>query len=317
LEDWDITRDGPYFGFLIPNETDKYYYVWLDAPIGYISSTENYCKGKKVKTEDYWKKDAEIIHFIGKDIIYFHLLFWPALLMASGFNLPSNLVVHGFLTVSKEKMSKSRGTFLTAREYLDILHPEYLRFYYASNLSHKMADIDLDLDDLKSKINNELVANIANFAYRVLSFTAKNFDYKITKVEDANFVRKFNFDEIRTLYENFEFREAVKKILETSSLGNKYFQENQPWKLIKEDKKKAQQVVTLCVNLVKNLAIVLKPILPQFSEKLEKQLNLKNLTWKDINFNLKNHKISDASILVKKIEEELKMFGQNPFSQFF
>jgi len=314
LKDWDITRDSPYFGFNIPGEKDKYYYVWLDAPIGYISSTENYCKGKKIKTDDYWKKDAEIIHFIGKDIIYFHFLFWPALLMAAGFNLPNNLVVHGFLTLNREKMSKSRGTFLTAREYLDILDPEYLRFYYASNLSHKMSDLDLDWKDFKDKVNNELVANIGNFVYRVLSFTNKNFDSEISRISDKNFVKKFDFDRVKELYEKYEFREAVKHILQISSLGNKYFQDNEPWKLVKKDRKKAQEVITLSVNLVKNLAIVIKPILPEFSEKIEKQLNVKELSWKDTGFELKNHKIGKAEILIKKIEKDI-VFENNGFSK--
>src|SRR3989338_3700343 len=168
LKDWDISRDGPYFGFKIPGEQDKYFYVWLDAPIGYISSTENYARENGLDAEkDYWKsEDAEIIHFIGKDIIYFHYLFWPALLHAADFNMPTSLFVHGFLTVNGEKMSKSRGTFLTARQFLEHYDARFLRYYYASNLSKKLSDIDLNFKDFHERINNELVANIANLAYR-------------------------------------------------------------------------------------------------------------------------------------------------------
>jgi len=316
LKDWDITRDGPYFGFKIPGEENKYYYVWLDAPIGYISSTDNYCKtkgkSKGVSVEDYWNKEGStIIHFIGKDIIYFHFLFWPAVLMAADFNLPDHLVVHGFLTVKKTKMSKSRGTLLTAREYLSSLNPEYLRFYYAASLSHKISDIDLDIDDFKDKINNELVANIANLAYRTLNFINKNFDSKLADVKafDEGFAKQFHFDRIIGYYNTYEFREAVKLILHYSSLGNKYFQENEPWKLIENDRERARRVTSLCANLVKNLCILLKPVIPKFSEKLEKQLNLKNLTFKDLNFDLGEHKISTAKPLVKKIDDELKVFA--------
>ena len=186
LKDWDITRDGPYFGFKIPGEEDKYYYVWLDAPIGYIASTEYYCthlaKGKE-RVEEYWK-DGRIIHFIGKDIIYFHFLFWPAMLMNSGFALPEDIVVHGYLVANKEKMSKSRGTFFTARDYLNVLPPDYLRFYYAANLSKTMSDIDLDFNDIKSRANNELVADLGNFVYRVLSFVNKNFDSTLSGFDE-------------------------------------------------------------------------------------------------------------------------------------
>ncbi|MBN1157121.1 methionine--tRNA ligase, partial [Candidatus Woesearchaeota archaeon] len=270
LEDWCISRDGPYFGFLIPGETDKYYYVWLDAPIGYIASAQNYCDKHNENVDDYWK-NGEIIHFIGKDIIYFHLLFWPAMLMGAEFTLPSNIVVHGFLTVNKEKMSKSRGTLFTAEEFLDIAEPELLRFYYAANLTHSLSDIDLDLHDFAERVNSELVSNIANFFYRVLSFANKNFDSKLSTVEDEAFVKQTlpYFDKIKEYYQTFEFREAVKAILQVSSLGNKYFQDNEPWKLIKDDREKAHKVITLCANLVKNINISLKPIMPAFTKKIE------------------------------------------------
>ena len=218
LNDWDISRDGPYFGFKIPGEEDKYYYVWLDAPIGYIASTQNYCKQNGLDAEkDYWKnKNSEIIHFIGKDIIYFHFLFWPAVLMESGFNLPSYEVVHGFLTVNGEKMSKSRGTFLTARDFLKKYNPEYLRYYYAKLLSKKMSDIDLDFSDFADSVNNELVANIGNFCYRVLSFLEKNFDSSFDSIEEDEklFGEIIKLTEkIREDYDNVNFKNVVRVFL--------------------------------------------------------------------------------------------------------
>ncbi|MBI2656513.1 methionine--tRNA ligase [Candidatus Woesearchaeota archaeon] len=307
LEDWNISRDGPYFGFKIPGEEDKYYYVWLDAPIGYIASTENYCKKNGLKAEDYWNsKTSRIYHFIGKDIIYFHFLFWPAMLLGSGFELPHDIVVHGFLTVNGEKMSKSRGTFFTAREFLQKYNAEYLRFYYASLLSKTMSDIDLSFDDFRKKINNELAANIGNFCYRVLNFLNKNFDGEIKEIDKNKELTKEINEKIKNIgknYYNLNFIEVVKDVLHISSLGNKYFQENEPWKLINEDKAKVHKILGLCVNIVKNLSILIEPILPSFSLDLQKQLNLENLKWQNINFKLKNHKIGKDDILIKKMEE--------------
>ena len=305
LEDWDITRDGPYFGFKIPGEEDKYYYVWLDAPIGYISSLSNYLDKDVKKAEKVWN-DSEIIHFIGKDIIYFHFLFWPAVLLGADFKIPDYLVVHGFLTVKKEKMSKSRGTLLTAREYLELYEPEHLRFYYAKNLSRKMSDINLDFDDLKDSVNNELAANIGNFCFRVLSFLEKNFDGKIKDIEKDNKLiseidKKIKI--IKECYEEVDYNVVIKEIMNISSLGNKYFQEKQPWALIKEDKEKTQKIVGLCVNIVNNLGILLSPVLPKFSSELQQQLNVREFEWKNLGFELKNHKIGKTKILVNRMNE--------------
>ena len=315
LEDWNISRDGPYFGFKIPNEEDKYYYVWLDAPIGYIASTDNYCRQHGLKTEDYWNnKTSRIFHFIGKDIIYFHFLFWPAMLLGSDFNLPTDIVVHGFLTVNGEKMSKSRGTFFTAREFLEKDNAENLRFYYACLLSKTMSDIDLNFNDLTKKINNELVANIGNFCYRVLNFLNKNFNGEIKDIES----NKKLIGELSKLTKNIEknyhklnFNDVVKDILRFSSLGNKYFQDNEPWKLINDDKEKVHKILGLSVNLVKNLSILIHPILPNFSSNLQQQLNTQGLKWIDINFKLKNHKIGKEEILVAKIEETGEKHDKN------
>lgn len=310
LEDWNISRDGPYFGFKIPGEENKYYYVWLDAPIGYIASTDNYCKKHGLKTEDYWNsKDARIYHFIGKDIIYFHFLFWPAMLLGSGFQLPYHIPVHGFLTVNGQKMSKSKGTFFTAREFLQIHNAEHLRFYYASLLGKAISDVDLNFYDFAKKINNELAANIGNFCYRILNFLNRYFDGEIKDVDSnkklVGEMKKLE-KSIEKNYHELNFNEAVKGILHISSLGNKYFQENEPWKLIEKDKKKVHKILGLCANIVKNLSILIEPILPDFSSKLQQQLNIKNLKWGDIKFELKSHKIGKDEILIRKVEENQK-----------
>jgi len=312
LQDWDISRDGPYFGFKIPGEADKYYYVWLDAPVGYIASTENYCNQNNLNTEkDYWKnKESEIIHFIGKDIIYFHFLFWPAMLMESGFNVPNNIIVHGFLTINGEKMSKSRGTFFTAKEALKLFEPEYLRYYYAKNLSKKMSDIDLDIKDFQDSINNELVANIGNFTYRVLSFLDKNYDGEITTIDDQKDLEKDIFElveKVKDDYSDANFKSAVKNILHISAIGNRYFQDTEPWKLIKYDRDKVQEILGFCVNIVKNLSILLSPILPELSAQLNQHLNLEQASWEHIDFKLINHKTNKPKIIFNRIEEDIKI----------
>ncbi len=322
LEDWCISRDGPYFGFKIPGDENKYFYVWMDAPIGYIASTENYCKKHNERTEDYWKsKDSEIIHVIGKDIIYFHYLFWPAVLMAAELHVPDKIVVHGYVTMKKEKMSKSRGTMIRAREYLDVLDPELLRFYYASGLTGKMSDVDFDPDDFVEKINNELVANIANFCYRVTSFANNNFNSEIKEIAKDNEAKAF-MNELRIKFESagkhyfsFDFREAVKDILAVSSLGNKYFQDNAPWKLIKEGdegRKKAHEIICLSVNIAKNLAILIEPVLPKFSRELFKQLSIpeSRLSWEHLDFKLKNHRINQGRIIFQKTENQIHSLFQ-------
>jgi len=259
---------------------------------------------------DYWKNNGEVIHYIGKDIIYFHFLFWPALLMCTDFNLPKQIKVHGFLTINNEKMSKSRGTFITARQYLNHLPPELLRFYFASNLTSRLIDIDLDLNDFKEKINHELIANIGNFSYRTISFVNNNFKSKLSTIGN-----EFNEHKIREeieqklkiiekYFEEGEYREAVKEILAISTLGNKYFQEAQPWKLIKEDEKKAQQVMTFACNILKNLSIVLFPIMPETCKRLQHQLQCTKTTWQDLDFSLHDHTISKGEPLFKKLENE-------------
>ena len=316
LKDWDITRDGPYFGFTIPGEKDKYYYVWLDAPIGYIASTANYCQHKRgidagTCVDEYWK-DGRTVPFIGKAIIYFHFLFWPAMLVNAGFRMPDSINVHGFLTVNGEKMSKSRGTFFTARQFLNAVKPEYLRYYYASHLARTMSDINLDFDDFRNRINNELVANVSNFIYRVLSFCNKNFTSQLTDFDDkelkplmAQVLKKT--EDCSSHYDAVNFREAVRDILEISSIGNKYFQDNAPWELLRNDKsKEAQSVVTFCANIANILSIVISPIMPEFSKKVQEQLDSGNQSWKDLGFKLRKRKIRAAAIITRKLENEFE-----------
>ncbi len=304
LEDWDISRDGPYFGFLIPGETNKYYYVWLDAPIGYFASLANYAVKRGQNPDDYLKGEGSFGHFIGKDIMYFHLLFWPAVLMGSGFNLPSFYHVHGFLTVSGEKMSKSRGTFITAREFLSISDPEFLRFYFASNLGSTVQDLDLNWQDFFDKINSELVSKVANFSYRVQTFCSEQFDGRI-----INFVNNTVQAQIEEQLKEFEnamrdrnLRQAVNHILEIASIGNRYFQENQPWKLIKQDKERTHEVVSYSIAIARIICVILSPITPVYSKKLAEQLHVE-IKSQSLSQPFGRLTIGKPEIIVRKLEE--------------
>jgi methionyl-tRNA synthetase len=310
LEDWNISRDGPYFGFKIPGEPNLYYYVWLDAPIGYIASFANVVGDVKL-AEEQWNS-SEIVHFIGKDIMYFHLLFWPAMLLGAGFQLPKTINVHGFLTVNGEKMSKSRGTFLTAKDFVLRYNPEYLRYYYASMLSKKLADIDLNFNTFQEKINNELVANLGNFCHRVISFANKNFDGTLTNnpafATKEGFGQKWsvNFDRISKGYNSLNFNEVVREILLLSSLGNQTFQSNEPWKTIHAEKERVEILCYSCVDLIKNLSILVAPILPTLAKEIQSQLGLSNLTWGNLDKQEQTYHLKKEKILINKIEEKKK-----------
>lgn len=310
LEDWCISRDAPYFGFEIPNSKKecgkvKYFYVWLDAPIGYISSTKNYCDKHKLKWEDYWKK-GEVYHFIGKDIIYFHFLFWPAMLMAMGMPAPKSITAHGFITVNGQKMSKSRGTFFTAKEFHKLYGAEALRFYYASHLQRKVMDVDLNFDEFAAVINNVLVGKLGNFCYRSLTFAEKNY----AELSGADKINKSSTKKVESLvtkikknYLEQDYHAAVKHILMIADLGNAYFQKVEPWKN-KEDPK-TKEAVAWCVNLARNLAILINPVLPEFSGKVFHALGEKDLVFKDINFKWKG-KVRNVALLVDKVEIKRK-----------
>ncbi len=305
LDDWCVSRDAPYFGFEIPDskkETGetKYFYVWLDAPIGYISSTKNYCDNHKLDWKDYWYH-GQVQHFIGKDIAYFHLLFWPAMLIGVGLPL-SQVNIHGFITVNGEKMSKSRGTFLTAKDFLKLYTAEALRFYYASHLDRKVIDVDLSFPELKAVVNSVLLGNLGNFCYRTLVFTEKNYGAVKEIAAEAELREKINLliKSVEYAYSTFDFKSAVRDILQIADLANAYFQKAEPWKSKESPQTKA--AIGFCINLARNLAILVSPILPEFSPKIYTALAGKNLLWKDLSFEWKG-KVGKVDVLVEKIEE--------------
>ncbi|MDR2578417.1 MAG: methionine--tRNA ligase [Chitinispirillales bacterium] len=312
LREWCISRDGPYFGFKIPGKENKYFYVWMDAPIGYISSTDYYCKNNGGDVMDYWKKGGpyEIVHFIGKDIVYFHALFWPVMLDSSGFASPASLRIHGFLNIQGEKMSKSRGTFILAREYAEkVNHPqaaEFLRFYYGSKLSPVSADLDLNKDELITRVNTTLANNIGNLHHRAMVFCERYFDGQVPEAKwDEGIAAQVEAAaaEIAGWYDSGNNKLVVEKIQALGSVGNKYFQDCKPWESIKNgDNGAAAKVIVTCVNLIKALAVFLKPITPEISASFEKQLSLQ-LKWDDYRFSLSGHKISAVEKLVVPIDE--------------
>ena len=309
LEDWCISRDAPYFGFEIPGSKKecgevKYFYVWLDAPIGYISSTKNYCdkksdKKKSCRWEDYWKKGSTH-HFIGKDISYFHFLFWPAMLMAMDIPLPK-LTVHGFIIVNGQKMSKSRGTFFTAKEFHKLYGAEALRFYYASHLQRKVVDVDLNFDEFAAVVNNVLVGKLGNLCYRSLTFAEKNYDGLPAAVENKALTKKVLSlsEKIKKNYLAQDYHTAIKNILLITDLGNAYFQKAEPWK--SKDEEKTKKAVSWCLNLVRNLAILMTPVLPEFSQKVFNAMGEKDLLFNDIHFKWKG-KVKNVPLLVHKVE---------------
>jgi len=322
LRDWDISRDKPYFGFLIPGETEKYFYVWLDAPIGYIASFKNLCERRKdLDFDDYWAKtsQAELYHFIGKDITYFHALFWPALLQGAQFRTPTSIFVHGFLTVDGQKMSKSRGTFIKARTYLNHLNPEYIRYYFAAKLNSRSEDIDVSFDDFVQRINADLVGKFVNIASRCAGFLTKSFDGMLaSECKDTGLFYSFSQagDDIAEKWEKLEYNNAIRLIMALADRANQYIDEKKPWALAK-DPAKAQEVQDVCsmgINLFRVLMIYLKPVLPQTAERVEKFLRVAPLTWQDKDNLLLNHRIEEYQPLINRIDpkqiEAMKMDAQ-------
>ncbi len=290
LKAWDISRDAPYFGFQIPGTENKYFYVWMDAPIGYLASFENLCRRMDdIKFNDFWDRDtnAEVHHFIGKDIVNFHALFWPAVLDAADFRTPTKVNAHGFVTVNGTKMSKSRGTFILAKDYLKVLNPEYLRYYYATKLNSSVDDIDLNLEDFVQRINSDLVGKIVNIASRTAPFITKNFDGELADdVHDPALLAQFKETgkEISNLYENREFNKAVREITGLADLANQYIAKHEPWKLAKNPDKSGQLhlVCSQAIEMFRILQIFLKPILPNSAAKAEEFLNTDPLLWADL-----------------------------------
>ena len=311
LQQWDISRDKPYFGFKIPGTEDKYFYVWLDAPIGYMASFKKLCDNSELNFDEFFGKDSdtELYHFIGKDIIYFHALFWPATLMGSNFRTPSGVFAHGFLSVNGRKMSKSRGTFINARTYLENLDPEYLRYYYASKLTAKIDDIDLNLQDFKKRVNSDLVGKVINIASRSASFVVKNYDKELS----AKCIEKSLYDEfveagsdIAKHYEARNFSHAMRLIMKLADKANQYIDEKKPWQLAKIEgkEKEVHEITSLAINLFKVLMTYLKPVLPEMARRSEEFLNVDSLNWSDIENPLTNHKINKFKALMTRIEDD-------------
>ena len=302
LKSWDISRDTPYFGFKIPNETDKYFYVWVDAPIGYLASAANWANKNSLSLDDLWSKNSEyeIHHFIGKDITYFHGLFWPALLMESKYKLPDCIHVHGFVTVNGEKMSKSKGTFITADQFADACDPELLRYYFASKLNSKIEDLDLNLEDLAQKINSDLVGKFSNIFSRSAPFIAKNSYYLSENVHKEHLANsKKSISEILQHFEEKEFSKAIKLIMEIADDTNKYINENAPWKL---DQSEALIVATTAINVFKNLCILLSPVTPSLCQQMLLMLNIDNLDIENLDRELIDIQINEFNPILERIK---------------
>ncbi len=310
LQEWDISRDAPYFGFEIPGESGKYFYVWLDAPIGYMASFKKLCASRDdLEFDDYWSKDAssELYHFIGKDIINFHALFWPAMLETANFKKPNLISVNGFLTVNGQKMSKSRGTFIMAQTYLEYLNPEYLRYYFAAKLSSTPEDLDLNLEDFAQRVNSDVVGKVVNIASRCAGFINKNFSGTLgASLAVPELISEFQKtgDEIAALFEAREFSKAIRLIMSLADKANQYIAEQQPWVIAKENPQ-AEEVQTICstgLNLFRILLIYLKPVLPVIAEKGESFLQVKPLVWEDAQSLLTDHEIGRFEPLMTRIE---------------
>ena len=310
LQEWDISRDAPYFGFEIPDAPGKYFYVWLDAPIGYMASFKNLCEREAIDFDHFWGKDSstELYHFIGKDIVNFHALFWPAMLKSANYRTPTKVCVHGFVTVNGKKMSKSRGTFINARCYLDHLNPEYLRYYYASKLSGSVEDIDLNLEDFIQKVNSDLVGKVVNIASRCAKFlTNGNNGILSSTIENQALWNQVSGakDSIANHYENRDFSKAIREIMALADLANEYIAAKEPWKLNKDpdQQQKVQNICSLGINMFRVILTYLKPVLPSMAEAGETFLN-DSLTWESVNQPLVKHQINPFTPLMQRIEKE-------------
>ncbi|MCW9058967.1 MAG: methionine--tRNA ligase [Gammaproteobacteria bacterium] len=309
LRDWDISRDAPYFGFEIPDAPGKYFYVWLDAPIGYMASFKALCNKTGLDFESFWGRDsdAELYHFIGKDIIYFHALFWPAMLEGAGFRTPSAIFAHGFLTVNGQKMSKSRGTFIKARTYLDHLNPEYLRYYFAAKLSAGVDDLDLSLEDFTQRVNADLVGKVVNIASRCAGFIGKLSGGKLAaELPDPELYDTFARceAEIAGLYEQREFGHAMREIMALADRANQYIDEQKPWVLAKQEgqESRVQAICTQGLNLFRVLMTYLKPVLPTMAGQVEAFLQIEPLTWDSVATPVLGHTIAPFKPLMTRID---------------
>lgn len=311
LSDWDISRDAPYFGFEIPDAPGKYFYVWLDAPVGYMASFKNLCDRIGIDFDEYFKagSQTEMYHFIGKDILYFHALFWPAMLHFSGHRAPTGVYAHGFLTVDGQKMSKSRGTFITAKSYLEQgLNPEWMRYYIAAKLNSKIEDIDLNLQDFISRVNSDLVGKYVNIAARASGFIAKRFEGRLKDVADSALLAKLaaESDTIAEQYENREYARALRDIMALADAVNEYVDANKPWELAKQESQDARlhEVCSELINAFTMLTAYLAPVLPQTAANAAKFLNLEAITWANTRETLGKHAINKYEHLMQRVEQK-------------
>ena len=309
LHPWDISRDAPYFGFEIPDHPGKFFYVWLDAPVGYMASLLNWCYKKGKNFDSWWNNpDAELYHFIGKDIVRFHCLFWPALLHASDYKGPTQVFVHGFLTVNGEKMSKSRGTFISARTYLDNLDPAHLRYYYACKINNTTDDVDLNFDDFTLRVNSDLVGKITNLASRGAQMLNKKLDSKMGDMDDEGRAIVAGFrsraQTIADHYEERRFSQVPVEVCRLADLANEYFDRKEPWKTIKTDPEATRQVLTSILNMFRLLTIYLTPILPRYSEKVAVLFGEYAYSWKSLDTDLENREISNYEYLAVRVLPE-------------
>ncbi len=311
LKDWDISRDAPYFGFKIPGTEDKYFYVWLDAPIGYLASFKRYCERTGLSFDDFWGPDstAEVYHFIGKDILYFHALFWPAMLEGAGFRKPSGIFAHGFLTIDGQKMSKSRGTFIRARTYLDHLDPEYLRYYLAAKLGPGIEDLDLNFEDFVQRVNSDLVGKVVNIASRCAGFVHKHFQGRLGDRLDApelyhRFVQAGA--KIAELYEARAFGQAMREIMALADAANQYIDERKPWEAIKDPARKGEVLLTCTqgLNLFRVLMTYLQPVLPATAQRASEFLAIPDLTWHGLDEPLLAHPIERFKPLMTRVDKD-------------
>jgi methionyl-tRNA synthetase len=310
LNDWDISRDAPYFGFEIPDAPGKYFYVWLDAPIGYMASFKKLCADKGMDFNEYWNKDSatELYHFIGKDILYFHALFWPATLEYSEHRTPTQIFAHGFLTVNGEKMSKSRGTFITARSYLDhIKNPEYLRYYYAAKLNSTMEDIDLNLEDFVARVNSDLVGKYINIASRTAGFINKRFEGKLNPSANNPVIAEIKAAAqlLADSYAEREYGKALREIMRLADLANGFVADKAPWVLAKQEGQDAllQEVCSDALEMFRLLTLYLKPVLPKLATEIEQFLNIAPLTWAVVEVSLPaQHSINSYEHLITRVD---------------
>ncbi|HGG9436127.1 TPA: methionine--tRNA ligase [Neisseria meningitidis] len=311
LSDWDISRDAPYFGFEIPDAPGKYFYVWLDAPVGYMASFKNLCDRIGIDFDEYFKADSqtEMYHFIGKDILYFHALFWPAMLHFSGHRAPTGVYAHGFLTVDGQKMSKSRGTFITAKSYLEQgLNPEWMRYYIAAKLNSKIEDIDLNLQDFISRVNSDLVGKYVNIAARASGFIAKRFEGRLKDVADSALLAKLTAqsEAIAECYESREYAKALRDIMALADIVNEYVDANKPWELAKQEgqDERLHEVCSELINAFTMLTAYLAPVLPKVAENAAKFLNLEAITWANTRETLGKHAINKYEHLMQRVEQK-------------